>query len=174
MSRVSRLCPTFRVQPAAFPPEASKPDVAPTCGTKNSTEAKHSGSGRKMRCSGMDETCRLRRGGGYGACIDEAAKQDKAAGSCAPRGGHLCPPCGQFQGMKMALFCGCQKQNDAVIPQKPRNVSKIKDNFDAITSSGGFEHENRRTKPLHRLDGGYGLAEVQEHYAGWTFFMNSR
>ena len=32
----------------------------------------------------MDETCRLRRGEGYGACIDEAAKQDKAAGSCAP------------------------------------------------------------------------------------------
>ena len=30
----------------------------------------------------MDETCRLRRGEGYGACIDE--KQDKAAGSCAP------------------------------------------------------------------------------------------
>ena len=23
----------------------------------------------------MDETCRLRRGEGYGACIDEAAKQ---------------------------------------------------------------------------------------------------
>ena len=32
----------------------------------------------------MDETCRLRRGEGYGVCIDEAAKQDKAAGSCAP------------------------------------------------------------------------------------------
>ena len=42
----------------------------------------------------MDETCRLRRGEGYGACIDE--KQDKAAGSCAPRGGHICPRCGQF------------------------------------------------------------------------------
>ena len=25
----------------------------------------------------MDETCRLRRGEGYGACIDEAAKQEK-------------------------------------------------------------------------------------------------
>ena len=46
----------------------------------------------------MDETCRLRRGEGYGVCIDEAAKQDKAAGSCAPRGGHICPPCGPFQG----------------------------------------------------------------------------
>ena len=28
----------------------------------------------------------------------QAAKQDKAAGSCAPRGGHICPPCGQFRG----------------------------------------------------------------------------
>ena len=25
----------------------------------------------------MDETCRLRRGEGYGDCIDEAAKQEK-------------------------------------------------------------------------------------------------
>ena len=26
----------------------------------------------------------------------QAAKQDKAAGSCAPRDGHICPRCGQF------------------------------------------------------------------------------
>ena len=26
----------------------------------------------------------------------QAAKQDKAAGSCAPRSGHICPLCGQF------------------------------------------------------------------------------
>ena len=53
----------------------------------------------------------------------------------------------------MALFCGCQKWNDAVISQKPRSTSKIKDNFDAITISGGFGHENRRTKPSYSLDG---------------------
>ena len=36
----------------------------------------------------MDETCRLRRGEGYVACIDE--KQDKAAGVVrAPRRSHL-------------------------------------------------------------------------------------
>ena len=58
----------------------------------------------------------------------------------------------------MALFCGCQKWNDAVISQKPRNASKIKDNFDAITILGGFDHENRRTKPPHSLDGRYSLA----------------
>ena len=93
---VLAVCAAFAVQPSAYPPEASKPDVAPTCGTKNSTEAQRSGFGRKRRCSGMDETCRLRRGEGYGACIDEAARQDKAAVSCASRGGHICPRCGQF------------------------------------------------------------------------------
>ena len=49
----------------------------------------------------MDETCRLRRGEGYVTCIDE--KQDKAAGSCAPRGGHICPRCGQFRGFTRAF-----------------------------------------------------------------------
>ena len=33
----------------------------------------------------------------------QAAKQDKAAGSCAPRGGHNCPPCGQFRGFTRAF-----------------------------------------------------------------------
>ena len=54
----------------------------------------------------MAETCRLRRGEGDGACIDEAAKQDKAAGSCAPRGGHNCPPCGQFWSFTRGLLSG--------------------------------------------------------------------
>ena len=62
----------------------------------------------------MDETCRLRRGEGYGACIDEAAKQDKAAGSCTPRGGHICPPCGQFRGFTKELLSG-QKSTLGVV-----------------------------------------------------------
>ena len=62
VSRVSRLCPIFRAQPGAYPPEAPKPDVAPTCGrTGNSTEAQRSGFGRKRKCGGMDETCRLQQ-----------------------------------------------------------------------------------------------------------------
>ena len=36
----------------------------------------------------------------------QAAKQDKAAGSCAPRGGHICPPCGQFRGFTKELLSG--------------------------------------------------------------------
>ena len=74
---VSAVCAAFAAQPSTYPLRATKPDVAPTCG-KNSTEAQRSGFGRKRRCSGMDETCRLRRGEGYGACIDEAARQEKS------------------------------------------------------------------------------------------------
>ena len=80
----------------------------------------------------MDETCRLRRGEGYGACIDE--KQDKAAGSCAPRGGHICPRCGQFRGFTRAFQtqrktaggrCGMKKahrfkENDGVPTKNTR------------------------------------------------------
>ena len=36
----------------------------------------------------------------------QAAKQDKAAGSCAPRGSHICPPCGQFRGFARGLLRG--------------------------------------------------------------------
>ena len=62
VSRVSRLCPIFRAQPGAYPPETQKPDAAPTCGrTRNSTEVQRSGFGRKRKCGGMDETYRLRQ-----------------------------------------------------------------------------------------------------------------
>ena len=30
---VSAICAAFRTQPSAYPPEAPKPDVAPTCGS---------------------------------------------------------------------------------------------------------------------------------------------
>ena len=39
---VSAICAAFRTQPSAYPPEATKPDVAPTCGSVRqsySTEA---------------------------------------------------------------------------------------------------------------------------------------
>ena len=84
---------------------------------------------------------------------ESGEKAGENPGAFLRRADHFCPQCGQFRGMKMALFCGCQKWNDAVISQKPKKASKIKDNFDAITISGGFDHENRRKKPPHRLDG---------------------
>ena len=96
-ARVGGLC-GFRSAAERVPIQQQKTGRCADVRHKNSTEAQRSGFGRKRRCSEMDETCRLRQGEGYGACIDEAAKQDKAAGSCAPRGGHICPPCGQFRG----------------------------------------------------------------------------
>ena len=50
---VSAVCAAFRTQPSAYPTEASKPDVAPTCGsaaeTANAEEASlQAASGRKQ------------------------------------------------------------------------------------------------------------------------------
>ena len=57
------------------------------------------------RCTAVRERCgngkRRRRtpaGGFRQREKPQAAKQDKATGSCAPRGDHICPPCGQIRG----------------------------------------------------------------------------
>ena len=62
------------------------------------------------RCAAARERCgnakRRRRtppGGFQQREKPQAAKQDKAAGSCAPRGGHICPRCGQFRGFTRAF-----------------------------------------------------------------------
>ena len=62
----------------------------------------------------MDETCRLRKNretpkraksDDFGRCGEKTArKQDKTAGSCAPRGGHICPRCGQFGAFTQGLL----------------------------------------------------------------------
>ena len=77
---VSAVCAAFRTQPSAYPPEATKPNVAPTCG---------GGGNSKRRRSKPAGSFRQKT-------EPQAAKQDKAAVSCAPRDGHICPRCGQF------------------------------------------------------------------------------
>ena len=77
-ARVCGLC-GFRSAAERVPAGSPKTGRCTAVRHKNSTEAQRSGFGRKRRCSGMDETCRLRRGEGYGACIDE--KQDKRMAS---------------------------------------------------------------------------------------------
>ena len=77
-ARVGGLC-RFRHTAERVPIQQQKTGRCADVRHKNSTEAQRSGFGRKRRCSGMDETCRLRRGEGYGACIDE--KQDKRMAS---------------------------------------------------------------------------------------------
>ena len=86
---VSAVCAAFRTQPSAYPPEATKPDVAPVCGSVRqsySTEAGAPAGGFRRRNE------------------PQAAKQDKAAVSCAPRDGHICPRCGQFRAFAQGLL----------------------------------------------------------------------
>ena len=86
---VSAICAAFRTQPSAYPPEATKPDVAPVCGSVRqsySTEAGAPAGGFRRREK------------------PQAARQDKAAVSCAPRDGHICPRCGQFRAFAQGLL----------------------------------------------------------------------
>ena len=95
MSRVSRLCPIFRVQPGACPPETQKPDVAPPCGrTEKSTEAQRSGFSRKRKCGKRG----TRQNGKNLAILDAAARKQRESSEKAgqnhgvvraPRRSHL-------------------------------------------------------------------------------------
>ena len=68
---------------------------------------------KTRRCADVRECCRNAKSRKRTSASEfrqrekpQAAKQDKAAGSCAPRGGHICPPCGQFRGFARGLLRG--------------------------------------------------------------------
>ena len=92
--------------------------VGALCGFRGTAERVPTGSPKTGRCAAVRERCgngkRRRRtpaGGFRQREKPQAAKQDKAAGSCAPRGGHICPPCGQFR-----VFTGAfQKQRKTAL-----------------------------------------------------------
>ena len=81
------------------------------CGFRSSAErvlAQHQKTGR---CADVRECCRNGKRKRRTSASEfrqrekpQAAKQDKAAGSCAPRGGHICPRCGQFRGFARAFL----------------------------------------------------------------------
>ena len=88
---VSAVCAAFAAQPSAYPPKAPKPDVAPPCGSV------------RQSCNAEEGT----PAGGFRRRKEpQAARQDKAAVSCAPRGGHNCPRCGQFGAFAEGLLRG--------------------------------------------------------------------
>lgn len=64
----------------------------------------------------------------------QAAKQGKAAGSCASRGGHICPQCGQFR-----VFTGAfQKQRKTALGRcRMKKARRFKEN-------GGVPTKNTR------------------------------
>ena len=87
--------------------------VGSLCDFQDTVERVPAGSPKTGRCAAVRERCgngkRRRRtpaGGFRQREKPQAAKQDKAAGSCAPRGGHNCPPCGQFGVLRGGLLRG--------------------------------------------------------------------
>ena len=88
---VSAVCAAFRTQPSAYPPEAPKPDVAPTCGS-------------------VRQSCNAEAGAPAGGFWrrekPQAARQEKAKVSCAHLGEHICPQCGQFGAFAQGLLRG--------------------------------------------------------------------
>ena len=98
---------------AKTPVTARRARVGGLCGFQDTVERVPAESPKPGRCTDVRERCgnakRRRRtpaGEFWQRKKPQAAKQDKAAGSCAPRGGHICPPCGQFWGFTRGLLRG--------------------------------------------------------------------
>ena len=95
---------------AKMPIPARRARVGGLCGFQDTVERVPAESPKPGRCTDVRERCgnakRRRRtpaGGFQQREKPQAARQDKAAGSCAPRGGHICPQCGQFWGFARAF-----------------------------------------------------------------------
>ena len=89
---------------------ARRARVGSLCGFRSPAERVPAGSHKTGRCANVREHYghgkrRKRTAAGEFQQREkpQAAKQDKAAGSCAPRSGHICPRCGQFRGFTRAF-----------------------------------------------------------------------
>ena len=98
------------------PVTARRARVGGLCRFRRPAERVPAGSPKTGRCTAVRERCgngkRRRRtpaGGFRQREKPQAAKQEKRLGAFLRQPVHFCPQCGQFRGMKMALFCGYQK-----------------------------------------------------------------
>ena len=98
---------------AKMPIPARRARVGGLCGFRSPAERVSIQQQKTRRCADVRERCRngksrkrMTASGFRQREKPQAAKQDKAAGSCAPRGGHICPPCGQFRGFTKELLSG--------------------------------------------------------------------
>ena len=96
---------------AKTPIQARRTRVGGLCRFRRPAEREPAGSPKTGRCTAVRERCgngkRRRRtppGGFQQREKPQAAKQDKAAGSCAPCGDHNCPRCGQFGASAQGLL----------------------------------------------------------------------
>ena len=95
------------------PVTACRPRVGSLCRFLDAAERVPAGSPKTGRCANVRECCRNAKSRKRTSASEfrqmekpQAAKQDKAVGSYAPRGGHICPPCGQFRGFTKELLSG--------------------------------------------------------------------
>ena len=148
---VSAVCAVFRIQPSAYPPRATKPDVAPLCGSVAGTASAE--EDRLRAVSGKEQSCKrrsrtLRRCAGAlrerqaqkkTACGRFPAKSRAASGEAGEKPGaflrqpiHFCPQCGQFWAIKTALFCEGEKWIGADFRKKPRSCRCCRHYFGAF------------------------------------------
>ena len=98
---------------AKTPIQARRARVGGLCGFRSPAERVPAGSPKTGRCADVRECCRNAKSRKRTSASEfrqrkkpQAAKQDKAVGSCAPRGCHNCPRCGQFRGFTKELLSG--------------------------------------------------------------------
>ena len=92
------------------PVSARRARVGDLCGFRGAAEHVPAGNPKTGRCADVQECYenakhrrRMPAGEFRQREKSQAAKQDKAAGSCAPLGSHICPRCGQFRGFTRAF-----------------------------------------------------------------------
>ena len=97
---------------AKTPVTARRARVGGLCGFRSPAERVPIQQQKTGRCADVRECCRNGKRKRRTSASEfrqrekpQAAKQDKAAGSCAPLGSHICPRCGQLRGFERALFC---------------------------------------------------------------------
>ena len=77
---VSAICAAFRTQPSAYPPEATKPDVAPVCGSFTGT-AGTEGNRLQAACGGGRSRKRRSRRKGLALFCASPSTSARSAGS---------------------------------------------------------------------------------------------
>ena len=103
------LLKTQAERTAKTPIPACRARVGGLCGFRSSAERVPNGSPKPDLCQRAwilrkrQAQKKVTRGRFSQREKPQAAKQDKTAGSCALRGGHICPRCGQFRGFTRAF-----------------------------------------------------------------------
>ena len=107
---------------AKTPVTARRARVGSLCGFRSPAERVPIQQQKTGRCANVRDRCghgkrRKRTAAGEFRQREkpQAAKQEKRLGAFLRQPVHICPQCGQFRGVEMTLFCGCQKWNGAVI-----------------------------------------------------------